>query len=109
MVAQVPVKGIKRYRDRHGKWRCYHRKTGKAIEADYGTAEFIAEVQAIEARFKAKTPLPGSLGDAIKAYLAWDHFQSLAQATQAGYRRYLKFLGPMQDIPIRSIEALFLA
>ena len=109
MVARVPVKGIKRFKDRHGKWRCYHRKTGRAIQAEYGTAAFILEVEALDRLVKSQEPLPGSLGAAIKAYLAWDHFKGLAEATQAGYRRYLKFLDPMADMPLKAIEAPFLA
>jgi integrase len=109
MVARVPVKGIKRFKDRHGKWRCYHRKTGTPIQAEYGTGEFIREVEALELRLKSQEPLPGSVGLAIKAYLAWDHFKGLAEATQSGYRRYLRFLQPIHDMPLKSIEAPFLA
>jgi integrase len=109
MVARVPMKGIKKYKDRHGKLRCYHRATGTALKAEYGTAEFICEVQALDRKVKSQEPLPGSLGLAIKAYLAWDHFKSLAPDTQVGYRRYLKFLDPITDMPLKSIEAPFLA
>ena len=110
MVARVPVKGIKKYKDRHGKQRCYHRATGTALMAQYGTAEFIREVEALDRKVKSQEPLPGSLGLAVKAYLAWDHFKGLAEATQAGYRRYLKFLDPMHaTLSLKSIEAPFLA
>jgi integrase len=109
MVARVPVKGIKKYKDRHGKLRCYHRATGIALKAEYGTAEFIREVEALDHKVKAQEPLPGSLGLAIKAYLAWDHFKGLAEATQDGYRRYLKFLDPMHDLSLKAIDPPFLA
>lgn len=109
MIARVPVKGIKRYKDRHGKLRCYHRATGIALKAEYGTAEFIREVEALDRKVKSQEPLPGSLGLAIKAYLAWDHFKNLAPDTQKGYRRYLKFLDPITDMPLKAIEAPFLA
>ena len=42
----VRVKGFQIFRDRHGRWRCYHRKTGEPIDlakAPLGTAEFLAE------------------------------------------------------------------
>ena len=103
------VKGIKKYKDRHGKLRCYHRKTGTAIQAEFGTAAFYLEVEALDRKVKAQEPIPGSLGAAIKAYLAWDHFKGLAESTQAGYRRYLKFLDPMADMTLKSIDAPFLA
>jgi integrase len=110
MVARVPVKGVKRYKDRHGKWRCYHRKTGKPIKAEYGTAEFIREVEALEKQAKASGPVPGTLGEVIKRYLDTPHFkEGLAEATQVGYRRYLAFLDPIGDLPIRNIDAPFLA
>jgi integrase len=89
--------------------RCYHRATGVALQAEYGTAEFIREVEALDRKVKSQESLPGSLGLAIKAYLAWDHFRSLAPDPQRGYRRYLKFLDPITDMPLKAIEAPFLA
>lgn len=109
MVARIPVKGIKKYKDRHGKLRCYHRATGKAILAEFGTAEFIREVERLDRKAKSQEPLPGSLGAAIKVYLNWDHFKGLAESTRGGYRRYLKFLDPIAEMPLKSIDAPFLA
>lgn len=109
MPRRALVKGIKKYKDRHGKLRCYHRATGKAIQSEWGTAAFLLEVEALDRKVKDQEPLPGSLGAAIKAYLAWGHFKGLAEATQAGYRRYLKFLDPIADMSLKSIDAPFLA
>jgi integrase len=109
MARRDRVKGIKKYKDRHGKLRCYHRKTGTAIQAEHGTAAFLLEVEALDRKVQSQEPLPGSLGLAIKAYLAWDHFKGLAEATQAGYQRYLKFLDPMADMSLKAIDAPFLA
>jgi len=109
MATLVPVKGIKRYRDRHGKWRCYHRKTGKPILSQFGTAAFFQEVEAIEAGLKAREPAPGSLGAVIKAYQATPHFQDLAEATKTGYRRYMNMLADIEALPVSEIDSAFLA
>jgi len=45
-VTIIRVKGFKIFKDWHGHWRCYHRKTGVAIDlrkTPAGTAGFIAE------------------------------------------------------------------
>ena len=42
------VKGNKRFRDRHGKWRCYHRKTRKPFKAEFGTDAFFVELAELE-------------------------------------------------------------
>jgi hypothetical protein len=59
----VRIKGIKRYKDRHGKWRCYHRKTGIPIKAEYATAGFFVELAALDATIPPKTEAKaGTLG-----------------------------------------------
>ena len=48
----VRVKGFKIFKDRHGRERCYHRKTGEKIDltkAPMGSAEFLAECARISA------------------------------------------------------------
>ena len=42
----VRIKGFHVFRDRHGKWRCYHRATRTAIDLNktpIGSAGFLAE------------------------------------------------------------------
>ena len=44
----VRVKGFKIFKDRHGRKRCYHRKTGEKIDlakAPMGSAEFWRSVR----------------------------------------------------------------
>lgn len=62
-----PIKGFKIFADRHGRMRCYRRKTGAAIDlgrTPLGSAEFLAEC----ARLAASAPAvraeakPGTLG-----------------------------------------------
>ena len=67
----VRVKGFKIFKDRHGRERCYHRKTGEKIDltkAPKGSAEFLAECARISALATAVTPKPGTLGMLIEAY-----------------------------------------
>ncbi len=67
----VRVRGIKRFRDRHGKWRCYHRKTGQAITAEFGSGEFFQDLARLnELVIKAGEPRPGTLGMLIAEYRA---------------------------------------
>jgi DNA repair exonuclease SbcCD ATPase subunit len=52
LMPYVRVKGFQIFRDRHGKQRCYHRKTRAAIDLEkypIGSAEFLAECTRISA------------------------------------------------------------
>jgi hypothetical protein len=51
-VTIVRVKGFHIFRDRYGRWRCYHRATGARIDlktTSLGTAAFFAECSRITA------------------------------------------------------------
>ena len=68
----IRVKGFKIFDDRHGRRRCYHRKTRIAIDltkAPEGSAEFIAECARISAIVTVTTPKPGTLGMLIEAQI----------------------------------------
>ncbi|UWR88062.1 tyrosine-type recombinase/integrase [Phaeobacter inhibens] len=109
-MRQVRVKGFKIFSDRHGKMRCYHRKTGHKIDlqkAPLGSAEFFAEcetIRAITEAQKAKAPKAGTLGELIKSYIDTEHFQNLAAATRRDYRRCADFLEPIKDTPVHVID-----
>jgi integrase len=105
----VHVAGIQRFRDRYGKWRCYHRKTGRPIKAEFGTPEFFLEVQAIEAGLKAKDSTPGTLGALMKVYKASPAFDNLASATRAGYQRYFDVAESLHGLRLTEFDAPFLA
>lgn len=68
----VRVKGFQIFADRHGRMRCYHRKTKTPVDltaAPLGTAEFFAECARIaEAGKLALPPKPGTLGLLITEY-----------------------------------------
>jgi integrase len=94
------LKGFKIFYDRHGKKRCYHRKTGEPIDlVKYreGSAEFYAEVARIGALLKETGPKPGALGMLISAYRADAVFADLAPRTRTDYQRVFDYLKPIGD------------
>ena len=109
MTTMVRVRGVKRYRDRHGRWRCYHRKSGKALKAEFGTAEFFLELKSIEEGQKARDPSPGTLGLVIKAYREFPAFKDKATATRAGYLRYIDVAKSLHGMALMDIDGPFLA
>jgi hypothetical protein len=65
----VRVKGIKRFRDRHGRWRCYHRKTGLPIKAEFGSGEFFEELARLNGlATQTAKPKAGTLGMLMTEY-----------------------------------------
>jgi integrase len=109
MATTVPVKGLNKYRDRHGKLRIYHRATGKPIHAEFGTPEFFSELATLERAHKRKVAAPGTVGSVIGAYRDTPHFKDLADATKAGYLRYMNLLKPINDMALTEIDPPFLA
>lgn len=108
-MTMVPVRGLNRYRDRHGKPRCYHRKTGKPIHAPFGTPEFFAELAALEAGQKAREPTPGTFGALMTAYRSSPAFADLAPVTRAGYLRFFDAAKALHGLPLTAIDSPFLA
>ena len=99
----VRVKGFKIFKDRHGRERCYHRKTGERIDlvkAPTGSPEFFAECARIGALSKATSPKPGTLGLLINAYRAHAAFTDLAPRTRSDYQAVFDYLKPIADTPL---------
>ena len=89
--------------DRHGRRRCYHRKTGIAIDlVEYlkGSAEFMAECARIGALTKATEAKPGTLGLLIQRYRSHAAFLDLAPRTRADYQSVFDYLKPIADMPL---------
>jgi hypothetical protein len=96
----VRVKGFKIFKDRHGRWRCYHRKTGTPIDlgkAPIGSPEFFAECQRLSALMATATPKPGTLGMLITAYRDHPAFRDLAPRTRSDYQGVFDYLKPIAD------------
>jgi hypothetical protein len=66
---EMRVKGVKYYRNRHGKWYAYHRKTGRRIRAEPCAAAFLRELEETERGAESEPPpRAGTLGALIADY-----------------------------------------
>ena len=87
-MTTIRIKGVKIFKDRHGRMRCYHRETGHKIDlgkVPLGSAAFFTEcekITAIAEANKAKAPKVGTLGGLIQTYYETEHFKNLAPATR---------------------------
>lgn len=101
----VRVKGLKKYRDRHGQWRCYIRKTRQTIDLvkfPFGTPEFLAEVERLgrQSAIGIASTKPGTLGLLISRYKESDEFKALRRRTKDDYVRCLDYLDGVSDQPL---------
>lgn len=103
-MTKIPIPGLKIYRDRTGKLRCYHRKSATAIDLGKfppGSDALIAEVARItKLHALAPAPKPGTLGLLIKEYLKSDSFLSKASRTREDYRACFDYLTAIADTPL---------
>jgi hypothetical protein len=103
----IRVKGFQIFKDRHGTWRCYHRKTRARIDlrkAPLGSAEFFAECDRITALIAKKAEQPGTLGKLIALYRDSDDFRGLAPLTKKTYQRHFDYLKPIADTPLARFD-----
>lgn len=112
----IRVRGFKIFEDRHGKPRCYHRKTRHKIDLDLiplGSAAFFAECEKIRALAKAqqaKEPKPGTLGGLIATYYQTEHFSdTLSPRTRKDYRKVADYLAPIMDTPAHRLDTPLIA
>lgn len=111
-MANGRCKGFKYYKDRHGKARCYHRKSGLAIDLTkhpVGSVTHWEECQRIVAAYKLKEiekekVAPKTLGYLMQEFLASHEFASKADLTRRDYNKAIQYLRPMQHVPIRAID-----
>lgn len=101
-MTKIKLKGFQIFKDRHGKWRAYHRKTRVAVDlnkAPIGSAEFFAECAKIAALADARVvkEKPGTLGLLIVDYRAAPAFQDLAPQTRSDYQKIFDYLRPIVD------------
>jgi len=103
-MSRVRIKGFQIFKDRHGKWRCYHRATRTPIDLDkhpVGSAGFIAECDRLtRLAGKGLAAKPGTLGLLVQRYKASAEFQDLAARTQADYQRVFDYLQAIDDTPL---------
>lgn len=102
-MTKIRLKGFQIFKDRHGRWRCYHRKTRTPVDlgkATIGSAEFFAECARITALAEAAGAAkekPGTLGLLIVDYRSAPAFQDLAPQTQSDYQKIFDYLRPIAD------------
>jgi integrase len=106
----VRVKGFQIFKDRHGRWRCYHRATRTAVDltkAPLGSAEFFAECAKIAATManQSEAAKPGTLGMLISLYRSHRAFTELAERTRKDYQRIFDYLKPIADTPLARFDA----
>lgn len=106
------VKGVKRWR--HPKtaiWYAYHRASGTRIEAEFGTAEFVAELADIERRTKDKATRsrPGTLGLLFAHYRKSQSFTALRPRVRAGYEDAMCYIDGLAETPIDAITPAWAA
>lgn len=98
------IKGFRFFKDRHGRWRCYHRRTGDAVDLikyPLWSAELYAECARINALAAAvPAPKPGTLGMLIETYRGHASFAELAPRTRVDYQRVFDYLKPIADTPL---------
>lgn len=106
---RIQVKGVKRYRDRHGKLRLYHRLSGTAINPDLSGAEIAAEVARLDALHKPVAPKAGTLAGLLESYKKAPAFTDLSARTKADYRKGMDYLKPLAGTPLVLIDTPFMA
>jgi integrase len=105
-MTAVHVKGLNRYKSK-GTTYCYHRKTGKRLNATFGTAEFLNELEALERSLKIVKAVPGSLGMVVAEYRQSPDWASLRPKTRLSYERALAVLKALDEMPVIKMDRQF--
>jgi integrase len=114
-MTHIRIKGFQIFEDRHGKKRCYHRKTRYVIDLErnpVGSSGFInecARITDIEKANKSLPPKKGTLGGLLQSYFQTEHFENLADSTKQDYRKCADFVYPITNIPISTITTPLVA
>lgn len=106
-MTAIRVKGFQIFKDRHGKWRCYHRETRTSVDlrkAPIGSAEFFAECSRIAELVKVTAPKPGTFGLLVTKYRTSPAFLDLAPRTKADYQRILDYLSPFSEVSLTDFD-----
>ena len=105
----VKVTGLKRYTDRLGNLRVYHRKSGTPVDPALTGQALAAEIARLDALHAPRAALAGTLGGLLESYKRSPKFTDLAPRTQADYRKYMDHLQPIESTPLILIDNVFMA
>ncbi len=106
---KLTVRGLKRYKDRHGKIRLYHRATGTPIDATLSAAEIAAEVARLDAAHKPNKAKPGTFAGLLESYKKSPRFTDLAPRTKADYHKCMDYLQPIGGTPLVVMNTAMMA
>lgn len=104
----IRVRGFKVFADRHGKMRCYHRRTKTPIDlktAPIGSPAFFAECARITEIAKVTVPAKaGTLGFLFDQYKVHPAYTDLAPHTRRDYQRVFNYLRPIADTSLSRFD-----
>lgn len=108
-MTKIKLRGFQVFKDRHGAWRAYHRKTRAAVDLKaypLGSAKFFAECARIAALVENAVvkEKPGTLGALISDYRASPAFLDLSPQTQKDYQKVLNYLKPIGDTALMRFD-----
>lgn len=106
---RVKVRGLKRYRDRQGNWRVYHRKSGTPIDPTLAGTALAAEVDRLDKLHARPEAKAGTLGRLLESYRKSPRFTDLAPRTRADYLKCMDFLKPIAGTPLVEMSTAFMA
>ena len=111
-MPDVKIKGFQIFKDRHGKLRCYHRKSGLKIDLikyPLGSVGFLGECGRIEALGKQKQAVPGTLGALVLSFKATIAYSDFAPKTKKNYLYCFQYLENLYGYPLVNFNAPMVA
>jgi integrase len=105
----VKVSGVKRYKDRHGKQRVYHRASGTPIDPSLTGQALAAEIERLDALHRPVAAKAGTLGGLLASYRASPRFGQLAARTKGDYQKIMDHLAPLSEMPLATLGPGFIA
>lgn len=105
----VRVSGLKEYRDRHGKLRRYHRKSGTVIDTALTGQALAAEVDRLDKLHAAPEAKAGTLGGLLESYRKSPRFTNRKPRTKADYQKIMDYLKPLAGTPLALVTPGYVA
>jgi integrase len=108
-MTTVRVRGIKKYTHPvSGIEYIYHRKSGKRLQALFGSGQFFQEIAELDKLCEVAAPMPGTLGLVIYEYMRAPDWAALKPATKISYEKAFAALKPIYDMPLARMDRAFI-